>query len=779
MAEMFVAILSGFGLSLTAPWLQRLGQGATGWGMALFPLGLTIYFASFIGPVSEGEIFAVSYPWVSSLGINLSFYLDGLSLLFALLISGIGVLVIIYASSYLAQYPQLGRFYAFILMFMASMLGLVLADNIITFFIFWELTSLSSYLLIGFNHERSAARAAALQALLVTGIGGLALLAGLLLLSQVGGSLELSTLLSQGETVRAHALYLPMLILVLAGAFTKSAQFPFHFWLPSAMEAPTPVSAYLHSATMVKAGVYLLARLNPVLGGTDSWHYLLMMFGAITMLVGAVLSFVQTDLKRILAYSTVSALGTLTLLLGIDTTLSVKAAMVFLLVHSLYKGALFMIAGAIDHETGTRNLEALGGLRHAMPITAVAAGLAVLSMAGLPPLLGFIGKELIYEAKVQAPSLAWLIISAGIAANILLVAVAVRLGVQPFFGQKTETPKEPHEAPLALWLGPVCLSSLGLVIGLLPDSLAQLLIAPAVSAVQAEPTEVKLALWHGLNLVLVLSLFTVASGVGVYAGWVRLRQAMANFVEAATKWGPTRGYHLALAGLNTVARAQTQFLQRGYLRFYLLITVATTVGLAGYTLVSRVPFPWPKSTVFSEVRFYEAVLALTILLATIAVVRASSRLVAITALGVVGYGIALIFVFYGAPDLAMTQFAIETLSVILFVLVLSGLPRFIHSSGPSDRIRDGLIALSAGGLMTALVLAVTAVPLDSRLAPFFAQNSVPEGKGRNIVNVILVDFRALDTLGEITVLATAALGVYALMKLAKTKQEQKQEEKKP
>lgn len=778
MAEMFVAVFSGFGLSLTAPWLQRLGKGATGWVIALLPLGLTIYFASFIGPVSEGEIFSVSYPWVSNLGINLSFYLDGLSLLFALLISGIGALVIIYASSYLAEHPQLGRFYAFILMFMASMLGLVLANNLITLFIFWELTSISSYLLIGFNHERAAARAAALQALLITGIGGLALLAGLLLLGQVGGTLEISALLSQGETIRSHALYLPILLLVLAGAFTKSAQFPFHFWLPGAMEAPTPVSAYLHSATMVKAGVYLLARLNPVLGGTDSWHYLLMTFGAVTMLLGAMQSFVQTDLKRILAYSTVSALGTLMLLLGIDTLLSVKAAMVFLLVHSLYKGALFMMAGAIDHETGTRNLEALGGLRHAMPITTVVVGLAALSMAGLPPLLGFIGKELIYEAKVQAPSFSWLIVSASIAANILLVAVAARLGIQPFFGQKTETPKAPHEAPPALWLGPLFLSGLGLVIGSLPELLAQPLIAPAVNAVQAEPTEIKLALWHGLNLVLALSIFTVACGAGVYAGRAKIRQMMTPFLEAATQWGPTQGYDLALAGLHTVARVQTQFFQRGYVGFYLLITVATTVGLVGYTLVSRVPFPWPKSTVFSEVRLYEAGIALTIFLATVAVVRASSRLAAITALGVVGYGIALIFMLYGAPDLAMTQFAIETLSVILFVLVLYKLPRFAKFSGPSDRIRDGLIALGAGSLMTALVLAVTAIPLDSRIAPFFAQNSVPEGKGRNIVNVILVDFRALDTLGEITVLATAALGVYALIKLTKTKQEQKHEEKK-
>lgn len=759
---MLVIILSGFGLSLVAPWLHRVGRRATGWILALLPLGLVIYFASLIGPITGDQVFIASYPWVPSLGINLTFYVDGLSLLFALLISGIGALVMIYASGYLAGHEYLARFYAYILVFMTSMLGLVLAGNVLTLFVFWELTSLSSYLLIGFDHRREAARAAALQALLVTGGGGLALLAGLLLLGQVGGSLELSTLLGQAEAVRQHALYLPILLLILLGAFTKSAQVPFHFWLPGAMEAPTPVSAYLHSATMVKAGVYLLARLSPILGSTEAWQYLVTVVGAVTMLMGAVLALLQTDLKRILAYSTVSALGTLMLLLGLDTTLSIKAAMVFLVVHSLYKGALFLIAGNVDHETGTRDISRLGGLRRVMPITAIAAGLAALSMAGLPPLLGFIGKELLYEAKLQAPRAAPLVTGAGVLANMLLVALAGIIVIRPFFGPGTETPKRPHEASISQWLGPILLAGLGLVIGLLPDVIAEPLISPAVSAARAQPTVIKLALWHGLNPVLALSVFTFAGGAVFYLGRGLLNRWARPF-DFWTMWGPSRWYRLALDGLNALARTQTRLLQSGYLRFYLLMITLTTIGLVGYTLAYQnalnVLIAWP------EMRLYEGMVAVLILLATLAAVLSSSRLAAVAALGVVGYGVALIYILFGAPDLAMTQFAIETLTVILFVLVLYRLPRFARLTSAPARVRDMIVALAAGGLMTTLVLAVTALPLQSRLASYFAVNSLPLAKGGNIVNVILVDFRALDTLGEITVLAVAAIGVYALLKL--------------
>jgi len=768
--DITLATLSGFALAIAAPWLHRIGRRATGWILAILPLALAVYFGSYHQQLGEMGVVTIYHDWVPSLAVGLSFYVDGLSLLFAVLISGIGALVIVYAGGYLAGHPQLGRFYALILAFMASMLGVVLAGNVITLFVFWELTSLTSYLLIGFEHHKATARAAALQALLVTGAGGLALLAGLLLMGQAGGSFELSILLDQGEALRASPLYMPMLLLILVGAFTKSAQVPFHFWLPNAMEAPTPVSAYLHSATMVKAGVYLLARFSSVLGGNDAWHYLVTLAGTTTMLTGALFALGQTDLKRVLAYSTLSVLGALVLMIGLDTSLSVQAAMVFLVAHALYKGALFQVAGTVDHETGTRDVARLGGLARAMPITAAAAGLAALSMAGLPPLLGFINKELLYEANLQAPRAGTVITVAGVASNVLLVAAAAIAGIRPFFGRRKETPKEPHEAPVAFWLGPVILAALGLAIGLFPGTVATVFLSPAVSAIRAEPTVVKLALWHGVNPVLLLSILTLALGLALFLASAPLRRAAGAAspgLRAAGRgilgWGPERWYELALKGLNVVARAQTRLLQSGYLRYYIVLVILTTVGLAGYSLVGTGSLGWPPGGL--DIRFHEGLIAVLILLAALMAVFSRSRLAAVAALGVIGYSTALIYVLFGAPDLAMTQFALETLTVILFVLVLYRLPRFAILSSRGTRIREAVVALAAGGLMTMLVLAVTAVPLRSRLAPYFAANSLELAHGRNLVNVILVDFRGLDTLGEITVLTAAAVGVYALMRL--------------
>lgn len=758
---MLEAVLSGYALSPIAPWLQRVGRGATGWIIALLPLGLLIYFASLIGPVAAGEVFVVSHAWVPSLGVNLSFYLDGLSLLFTLLITGIGALVIIYASSYLAHSAQLGRFYAWMLVFMASMLGVVLSDNAVTLFVFWELTTISSYMLIGFEHNKSSARSAALQALLVTSAGGLALLAGLILLGQIGGSLELSALATQGAAVRAHALYLPVLGLVLAGAFTKSAQVPFHFWLPNAMEAPTPVSAYLHSATMVKVGVYLLARLSPTLGGTPAWQYAVTTVGAATMLLGAFLAWQQTDLKRVLAYSTVSALGILTMLLGLGTELAAEAMVVFLLGHALYKGALFLVVGSIDHETGTREVDQLGGLRRAMPITAAAAVLAALSMASLPPFLGFIGKELLYEAALEAHLTEYLVIGVAVLANIFYVGAAGIAGIRPFFGPPTAPPRHPHEAPANMWLGPVVLASSGLIFGLLPAAAATI-VSPATAAIVAHSAEVELKLWHGLTFALLLSAITVAGGISVYLGRDRLRAVVAP-LAALGRWGPERWYDLGLNGLNWFARTQTRLIQHGYLRYYMLAIIVTILVLVGGPLLRQPELIWNFTAL--DVRFYEVVMAVIILLAAFMAVRARSRLSAIAALGVVGYGIAMIFVWFGAPDLAMTQFAVETLTVLLFVLVLYRLPKFATFTSTPNRIRDALVALCAGGLITTLVLVATQVQFHQPISDYLIENSVPIAHGRNIVNVILVDFRGLDTLGEITVLALAGVGVYSLLRL--------------
>ncbi len=757
---MLAAIFSGFVLSPATPWIQRYARGAAGWIIALLPLGVFAYFASLIGAVGAGETFTVAYAWVPSLGVGLSFYLDGLALLFALLISGIGGLVVIYTGGYLSGHRDIGRFYAYTLFFMASMIGMALADNAFTLFVFWELTTISSYLLIGFDHDRKGVRDAAMQALLVTGIGGLALFAGLLLLAQIGGSAELSVLRGQADLIRAHDLYTPALILILLGAFTKSAQVPFHFWLPNAMQAPTPASAYLHSATMVKAGVYLLARLSPILGGTDAWRLSVTVVGAATMLLGAWLAWQQNDLKRILAYSTVSALGMMTLMLGLNTKLAAEAMLVFLLSHALYKGALFLVAGAVDHETGTRSIDRLGGLRTVMPITAAAAIAAMLSMCSLPPFLGFIGKELFYESTLEGPVAANLLIALAVAANMIYIASALLAGLRPFVGPSRSTPKHAHEAPLNMWLGPATLAALGLLIGVWPGSVEGL-IESATGSIAGYAVEIELYLWHGLNFTLLLSAITVAGGVAVYVVRDRLHTALAGLTGLG-RWGAERGYDLTLVGVDRLAHVTTRLLQSGYLRYYVLTIVVTTVGLVGYTLFSRVT-PTVSLSI-SDARFYEIGLAILIVLAALMAVLVNSRMSAIAALGIVGYSVTLIFVLFGAPDLAMTQFAVETLTVVIFVLVLYRLPRFVTISSTRTRIRDAVIALGAGGLITALILLATRVQFHESIAGYYLENSKPEAHGHNIVNVILVDFRGLDTMGEITVLSLAGIGVYALLK---------------
>jgi multicomponent Na+:H+ antiporter subunit A len=753
---MVFAVFSGFVLGAAAPWLhRRLPAGWSGVVFAALPAGLAIYF--FLQPAAPR---IDGYEWVPSLGLRLSFMLDGLSRLFALLVAGIGALVLVYANAYMGEHDRLGRLYAYLLAFMASMLGLVLADNVLALFLFWELTSLSSFLLIGFNQHRAEARAAALQALLVTGAGGLALLAGLLLLAQVGGTFELSALTVRGEAVTDHALYAPVLLLVLLGAFTKSAQAPFHFWLPTAMEAPTPVSAYLHSSTMVKAGVYLLARLSPVLGGTALWQQSVGTVGAVTMVVGAVLAFAQTDLKRILAYSTVSALGVMTLLLGLGGHAATTAAVVFLIAHALYKGALFLVAGLISHATGEREVTRLAGLGRAMPLTAAAGVLAALSMAGVPPFLGFIGKELALDAAWYSPALAILLTGATVVTSALLVCVAVVVGVRPFFGRSTRD-LEAHEGSPGLWLGALLLASFGLVAGMAPAFAIESVVATAVAATVRADVPVKVALWHGWNLPLALGLVALAAGLALHA----MRDVVRVPLQRRTPFhgGPAGWYARGLDGLNRLARVQTRLLQSGILRWYLFLVLATTVGLAGATLAAE--GTGIVSPTWTDVRSHEVVIAVAILLATVGVVSLHSHLGAVAALGAVGFGVALVFAMFGAPDLAMTQFVVEALIVILFVLILYDLPPSTARSTWAVRARDLTLALSAGLLMTLLVLVATTVQVQPKVSDYFVEHSVSAAHGHNVVNVVLVDFRAADTLGEISVLTVAGVGVYALLKL--------------
>ncbi len=739
-------------------------QAMAGLFPAVFSLALFALFWQAIAPVASGEVLRVGWEWVPSLGISLSFLIDGLSLTFALLITGIGALVLLYSSKYLLGHEHFWRFLLFLTLFMLSMLGVVLADNLLTLFVFWELTTITSYLLIGFDHSTSKSRRSALQALLLTGAGALALLAGIILIGAVSGTFELSELRAQGDVLKEHALYLPILILVLAGAFTKSAQFPFHFWLPNAMAAPTPVSAYLHSATMVKAGVYLMARMHPNLGGTEVWMWTLTIFGAVTAVFASLMALKQTDLKLALAYTTLMALGTLTLFLGADSGYAITAAMTFLIVHSFYKAALFLIVGIIDHGTGTRDARVLGGLARAMPLTALAAAVSALSMAGFPPFLGFIGKELKYAGALAVQSEPVLVAGAVLLANALMLAVAGVVAFKPFWRPGSPTPETPHEAPWQMLAGPLVLSALGALFGLAPGLLATSLVNPGVAAILNETGEAKkLALWAGINLPLILSVATFVLGLALYAMHRPLRDRLIAMGARLPSFD--NGWDNILDGLKAFAGWQTRLIQTGVLRRYIYVTFLTLlVGVGGTILLKGAV---PTGIEVTDLQLKHWVVVALILAGTLLTLTTSSRIAAIAGLGAVGIGVALIFIIFGAPDVAITQLLVETLVVVLFAEAALRLPKLDPGGRKIHRPLDAALAIGVGAVVTVVLLMVTSGPLDLRLTEYFQTASWPEAYGRNIVNVILVDFRALDTFGEIAVVAIAALSAYAILKGAR------------
>ena len=765
---MLLAVLSVFAVAALAPLVVRLLGRYAGWALGLLPLSLFAYFVRQLPAVSHDGPIREAHAWLPALDAPASFYLDGLSLLFALLVTGIGTLIVVYAGGYMAG-SDLGRFYVQLLGFMGAMLGLVLADNILLFFIFFELTSLTSYLLIGFYHNEEDSRVAARKALVVTGGGGLALLAGLLLLQQVTGTMEFSEMLSMGATVTEHPYYLAIFVLVCAGAFTKSAQFPFHFWLPAAMAGPTPVSAYLHSATMVKAGVFLLARLHPVLGGTEVWTTTLTLFGGFTMVLTAWLALRYTDLKQILAYTTTMVLGLLTMLLGVGTAEAIAAMVTFTVVHALYKGGLFMMAGSIDHETGTRDVRELGGLRGVMPLTMVGGLATALSMSGIPPLFGFIGKEVTYEAVLHAPSGSLLLLGAGILANGALIAAGLVVGIKPFFGEmKGAFTREVHEAPLSMWLGPALLGVLGLAFGAYPALIDHTLLQSAQAGILQESHELHLALWHGFTPAFFASLVTFALGFGLYVGWDSIQSSGAmRGLASVFGAGPGNVFERGLYDTARLSNTVTRTLQNGNFRWYLFATFSGMIVLVGGALLAEASITLPAWD--GDVKYYEAALAGLIILSALAAVRARDRFVAILALSVGGYSVALLYLLFGAPDLAMTQFSIETLSLILLVIVLIHLPNITGPEPLGVRLRDAVVATGVGAVFTVVMVAALSMPFNLRVSDYLAANSYTEAQGHNIVNVILVDFRGLDTMGEITVLTMAALGVFVMMRMRRIK----------
>lgn len=762
-ANTVIILILPFILALLAPFLFRWIGRAGGYLLLLAPIASFAWLLASVEMIAQGEVLTGAVQWIPSLNVALSWRLDGLSLVFGLLVSGIGAFIILYASAYLAGHKHLGRFMAYLMLFMGAMQGLVLADGFLTLFFVWELTSIASFLLIGFDHERSAARRAALQALIVTALGGLALLAGLLLIAQQTGAASMSELLAMGETLRNAPLYSAILVLILLAAFTKSAQFPFHFWLPNAMEAPTPVSAYLHSATMVKAGVYLLMRLNPVMGDTVLWELALPLFGTVTLIVAAVLALRQSDLKLMLAYTTLGSLGLLVLLVGVGTEAAILAACAYLVAHALFKGALFMVVGAIDVQAGTRDVRRLSGLGRDMRLTFLAALLAGLSMAGIPLLIGFAAKELIYEALIGdrfAPLIRLLLVICG---NAAMVVVAVAVGLKPFIGARAESLKAKGKLTPGLILGPLVLGLAGLAAGLMTGVTASNFISPMAGAISGTQTAHDFSSLPHLNLAFALSLLTLALGAGLFWKMAFVRERI-DAARHALGWGPDKGFDQLLRGTVRFATKLTRVTQNGQLDTYLMIAFgAVAIAL----LVPMFIFgELPAMPSKPDLQLHEIAFALILLAGLIGVLRSHNRLTGIVLLGVQGFAIAALFLMMGAPDLAFTQFMIETLSMVILALVMTRI-RLLPDDRRNrfQRLRDGAIAIACGAGFGLLILKVTQGAFNGSLTEFFNAHSKLLAHGANVVNVIIVDFRGFDTLGEIAVVSITGLAIVALLRL--------------
>ncbi len=725
----------------------------------------------------DGGSVRAELAWLPSLGLNVVVRIDGFAWLFALLVLGMGLLVIVYARYYLSADDPVARFYALLLGFMGSMLGVVVSGNVVQLVVFWELTSVFSFLLIGYWYHRKDARRGARMALTVTATGGLALLAGLLLLGHMVGSYDLDDVLRAGERVRENELYAPALALILLGALTKSAQFPFHFWLPHAMAAPTPVSAYLHSATMVKAGVFLLARLWPVLSGSDAWFWIVGGAGLATLLLGAYVAMFQNDLKSLLAYSTISHLGLITLLLGLNSPLAAVAAVFHMMNHATFKACLFMAVGIIDHETGTRDMRRLDGLIHTMPITGTLAIVACAAMAGVPLLNGFLSKEMFFAEAVMVSSHRWVELGLPVAATLagaFAVVYSLRFGHDVFFGQPArDLPRRAHE-PVPWMRAPVELLVLAcVVVGVLPAwSVGSLLQVAAWPVVGAALPVYSLAVWHGFTTPLAMSLVALGLGTAIYVAFgAQFKRRPLRDTPLLQRLDGKRAFEVMLALAETAARhglriAGTRRLQPQMLW---LIVVAGAAGLGSALIV---PLDWGERARVPATPEFAGLWLIATVAAVGAVLQAKfHRLAALTLLTVVGLVLCVTFAWFSAPDLALTQLAVEVVTVVLFLLGLRWLPKRVEQEQPRAearrrwrRRRDALLALLAGAGLATLAFALMTRPAPLSIAPFFIENALPRGGGTNIVNVMLVDFRAFDTLGEVTVLGIVGVTVYALLR---------------
>ena len=734
---------------------------ATGSVTALALLGLLLHAPQ----VMAGEVVQTRIAWLPVLGLNANFFLDGLGLLFGGLILGIGLLVILYARFYLSDRDAMGPFYSYLMLFQGAMTGIVLSDNVLLLLVFWELTSLSSFLLIGFWKHLPEGRQGARMALAVTGGGGLAMIAGMLILGHAAGSYDLTIILTSREAIQGSDWYLAALFLILVGAFAKSAQFPFHFWLPQAMSAPTPVSAYLHSATMVKAGIFLMARLWPVLAGTEAWFAIVATTGLVTMVLGAVVAFFKDDLKALLAYSTVSHLGFITMLLGFGTKAAAVVAVFHIVNHATFKCALFMCAGIVDHAAHTRSIARLGGLRTLMPLTFLLVTVTALSMAGIPPLNGFLSKEMMLEETAHTLWFgnAWVLPVLATLGAAASVGYSFRLIGQVFLGPvRDDYPDEPQDPAFGLWAAPGVLAGLVVLIGVFPMTMVGAIVARAARAVTGAPVDVSLYLWHGLTPALWMSVVAVGAGLVLVFGFSGCRRAWQRLPTVSARAIFDGGMEAFVLGARTV----TDRLHDGALTRYLGAAVLTILGvsLLAYATGTHDPGTRPPTPVEPvAVAGWVLLMGATVSLFT----YHRNRLLALVLVGVVGLMVSVGFAYLAAPDLALTQILVEVVTVILLLLALNFLPkRTPVESSVARRIRDGIVAvatgLGVGALIYALMMRDFAFPT---IADYHWAMSKVGGGGTNVVNVILVDFRGYDTFGEITVLGIAGLAIFALVEV--------------
>ncbi|KHE71777.1 Na+/H+ antiporter subunit A [Halobacillus sp. BBL2006] len=776
---MLVAVLLPFIIAMIIPFLSKWKHSVhTGYFVTIVPVIVFIYFARYLGhgfePVTR------EYAWIPSLDMNVLFYLDGLSLLFALLISGIGALVAFYSIFYLHKSEQLGHFYVYFLIFMGSMLGVVLSDNVFVLYTFWEFTSLSSFLLIGYWNYKKESRYGALKSMLITVFGGLSLLGALVFMTVLTNTTSIQEMISQQQLILNSEFFPLILCLLLLGAFTKSAQFPFHIWLPDAMEAPTPVSAYLHSATMVKAGLYLVARYSPMLSSNDWFFIIVSTMGIITLCWGSYMAVRQTDLKGILAFSTISQLGMIMAMLGFGTKVAVFAAVFHILNHATFKGSLFMIAGIVDHETGTRDIRKLGGLMTFLPITATLAIFASFSMAGVPlPFLnGFYSKELFFDAALHLDVtnegfkgiLQTILPYLAVFGSIFTFVYSMYFFFGTFRGTSKveELPKKPHEAPIGMLISPMILVLGVIIIGLFPQLVNEPFIAHAASAVKGVEIEKHIKFWHGLSTPLIMSLTVLVFGTILVLSR-KVWQPVYRFVPGVLSMN--KFYDGTVDRLETYSEKVTKGYMNGSLGRYVRLILAAIIVVTFAFMAMTGGFAINTDNL-SRVSLPAVFVAIMMFIAAIGTIITNNRITAILILGVVGYGLSMLFVLFRAPDLALTQLIIETVTVALFLLVFYHLPKLRKKDETaSSRTLNLVISIGFGALMTMVAISSHSSKWFDSISSYFIEKSHSLGGGDNIVNVILVDFRGLDTLFEIVVLGIAAMAIFGLVRLRGNKEE--------